>query len=191
MTTLDGFVRAAGAAMGMARESFGTGGGLALAPPPGLGPVPDQTGDGAGPAADAFARESGTIVNHVAALAEHDAAGQSELSAAVASAGASRGRMDTVIASAIADVQAMGLSVNTTAGQQALVSAIRRHLEDTKSTLGQGSGEAATHAAAANVTAAGYQGIGNPPASGAPMMPQMPEDRGAMGAQEEQMGPME
>ena len=86
--SLDGFVRAAGAAMGMARESFGTGGGLALAPPPGLGPVPDQTGDGSGRAADAFADESTEVVNHVQALAEHDAAGDSDLSAAVASAGA-------------------------------------------------------------------------------------------------------
>lgn len=43
MSSLEGFVRAAGAAMGMARESFGTGGGVALAPPPGLGSPPDRS----------------------------------------------------------------------------------------------------------------------------------------------------
>jgi hypothetical protein len=178
--SIDGFVRAAGAAMGMARESFGTGGGLALAPPPGLDPVPDQTGDGAGRAADGFADESGVVVNHLDALAEHDAAGHSDLSAAVASAGASRGRMDAVIAAAVADVQSKGLAVNTPAGQQALVSAIKRHLEDTKSTLDQGSGDASTHAASADTTAAAYQSIGRPPGGSAPMMPQMPMGGGGM-----------
>ena len=175
MSTLDGFVRAAGAAMGMARESFGTGGGVALAPPPGLGPPPDQTGDGSGAAADGFSRDSSRVTNHVGALADHDAVGHSGLRAAVASSGASRGRMDAVIAAAIADVQASGVAVNTPAGQQALVAAIKRHLEETKSTLDQGSGDAATHAASANVTAAGYQGIGNPQGGPAPMMPMMPQ----------------
>ena len=174
MGTLDGFVRAAGAAMGMARESFGAGGGVALAPPPGLGPPPDQSGDGSGAAADRFSYDSSRVTNHVVALADHDAVGHAGLAAAVASSGASRGRMDAVIAAAVADVQATGVAVNTPAGQQALVAAIKRHLEDTKSTLGQGSEDAATHAAAANVTAAGYQGIGNPQGGPAPMMPQMP-----------------
>ncbi|ORX15295.1 hypothetical protein AWC27_19435 [Mycobacterium szulgai] len=172
--SVDGFVRAAGAAMGMARESFGTGVGLALAPPPSLGPVPDQTGDGSGQAAEGFTDESATVVTSVEALADHDAAGHGGLHAALASAGASRGRMDAVIAAAVADVQSKGLAVNTPAGQQALVSAIKRHLQDTKSTLDQGSSEAATHAAAADATAAGYQSIGHPPGGAAPMMPQMP-----------------
>ena len=174
VNTLDGFVRAAGAAMGMARESFGAGGGVALAPPPGLGPPPDQSGDGSGAAADGFSRGSSRVTNHVGALADHDAVGHSGLAEAVASSGASRGRMDAVIAAAIADVQATGVAVNTPAGQQALVLAIKRHLQDTKSTLDEGSGDAATHAAAANVTTAGYQGIGTPQGGPAPMMPQMP-----------------
>ena len=175
MATLDGFVRAAGAAMGMARESFGTGGGVALAPPPVLGPPPDQSGDGSGAAADGFSHDSTTVTNHVGALGDHDAVGHSGLQAAVASSGASRGRMDSVIAAAVADVQATGVAVNTPAGQQALVAAIKRHLEDTKSTLDQGSGDAATHAASANVTAAGYQGIGSPQGGAPPMMPMMPQ----------------
>ncbi|WP_168140662.1 C40 family peptidase [Mycolicibacterium frederiksbergense] len=161
--------------MGMARESFGTGGGLALAPPPELPTVPDRTGDGSGRAADGFADESGVVVNHLEALAEHDAAGKGDLEAAVASAGASRGRMDAVIAAAVADVQSKGLAVNTPAGQQALVLAIKRHLEDTKSTLDQGGNDASTHAAAADTTAAGYQSIGRPPGGAATMMPMMPQ----------------
>ncbi|MGV2581424.1 UNVERIFIED_CONTAM: hypothetical protein K7Z70_04210, partial [Mycobacterium avium subsp. hominissuis] len=100
------------------------------------------------------------MTNHVGALADHDAVGHSGLAAAITSSSGSRGRMDAVIAAAIADVQASGVAVNTPAGQQALVAAIKRHLQETKSTLDQGSGDAATHAAAANFTAAGYQGIG-------------------------------
>ncbi|WP_142304877.1 NlpC/P60 family protein [Mycobacterium avium] len=173
--SLEGFVRAAGAAMGMARESFGTGGGVALAPPPGLGSPPDGTGDGSGAAADGFSGDSSRVTNHVGALADHDAVGHSGLAAAITSSSASRGRMDAVIGAAIADVQASGVAVNTPAGQQALVAAIKRHLQETKSTLDQGSGDAATHAAAANVTAAGYQGIGNPQGGPAPMMPMMPQ----------------
>ncbi|WP_257000441.1 transglycosylase SLT domain-containing protein [Mycobacterium avium] len=161
--------------MGMARESFGTGGGVALAPPPGLGSPPDGTGDGSGAAADGFSGDSSRVTNHVGALADHDAVGHSGLAAAITSSSASRGRMDAVIGAAIADVQASGVAVNTPAGQQALVAAIKRHLQETKSTLDQGSGDAATHAAAANVTAAGYQGIGNPQGGPAPMMPMMPQ----------------
>ena len=45
--SLDGFVRAAGAAMGFARESFGAGG-AALAPATGVGAVPTGFGAGSG-----------------------------------------------------------------------------------------------------------------------------------------------
>jgi len=61
----------------MARESFGTGGGIALAPPPGLGRSLIKPVDGPGAAADGFSNESSTVVNSVGALAEHDAAGHS------------------------------------------------------------------------------------------------------------------
>ncbi len=171
--SLDGFVRAAGAAMGMARESFGTGG-VALAPPSDLGSRPDRTGDGSGAAATAFSHESTQIDSHLAALSEHDAASGAQLQQALTSAGVSRGRMDSVIATAVADVQAMGMSTNTIEGQKALVAAIKRHLEDTKSTLDQGGADASTHAASANANAAGYQGIGHPPAGAAPAMATMP-----------------
>ena len=172
--SLDGFVRAAGAAMGMARESFGTGG-VALAPPPALGPRPDHTGDGSGAAATAFSNESSVIDDHLAALSEHDAAGGAQLQQALTSAGVSRGRMDSVIAQAVADVQAMGMSTNTIEGQKALVTAIKRHLQDTKSTLDQGSSDASTQAASANVNAAGYQSVAHPAAGAPPAMPPMPQ----------------
>jgi len=159
--------------MGMARESFGTGG-VALAPPPGLGPLPDRTGDGSGAAATAFGNESTRIDDHLTALSEHDAASGAQLQQALTSAGVSRGRMDSVIATAVADVQAMGMSTNTVEGQKALVAAIKRHLEDTKSTLDQGGADASTQAASAHANAAGYQSIGHPPAGAAPAMGQMP-----------------
>ena len=179
--SLDGFVRSAGAAMGLARESFGSGG-VALAPAPGLGEAPTGFGAGSGRAADAFADESGVVGTNVAALSEHDQAGEQQVRDALSAAGVGRDRMEAVIAAAVADVQAMGASTNTEAGQRALVSAIKRHLEDTKATLDQADGDASTRAASANVTAAGYQGVGQqqpggaaPPMGAAPQMPMMPQ----------------
>jgi hypothetical protein len=179
--SLEGFVRSAGAAMGVAREAFGADG-VALTPAPGVGAAPTGFGDGSGRAATAFAQESGVLDGHVAALGEHDQAGEQQLREVLAAAGVGRGRMDAVIAAAEADVSAMGASTNTPAGQQALVGAIKRHLQDTKGTLDQADGDAGTRAAAANLTAAGYQGIGQPPVGGAapamaamPQMPAMPQ----------------
>ena len=134
--SLEGFVRSAGAAMGYARESFGTGG-LALAPAPGVGAAPTGFGGGSGRAANAFAGESGVLDGHVAALGEYDQAGEQQLRDALAAAGVGRDRMDAVIAAAEADVAAMGASTNTPAGRRALVAAIKRHLQDTKGTLDQ------------------------------------------------------
>ena len=172
--SLDGFVRAAGAAMGFARESFGAGG-AALAPATGVGAVPTGFGAGSGRAATAFAEESGVLGSHVAALGEHDQAGEQQLRDALAAAGIGRGRMDAVIAAAEADLAAMGASTNTPAGQRALVSAIKRHLHDTTGTLDQADSDAGTRAAAANVSAAGYQGVAQQPLGGAaPAMAALP-----------------
>jgi hypothetical protein len=74
--------------------------------------------------------------------------------------------MDAVIAAAVADVAALGLSTNTPAGQKALVEAIERRLSETKATIADGSSAAATQAASAGTAAAGYNGIA--PASAAP-----------------------
>ena len=90
----------------------------------------------------------------------------------MAAAGVGRGRMDGIIAAAVADVHALGMSTNTPQGQRALVAAIKRHLEDTKGTLDGAGADASTRAAGANTTAAGYNGTapamspaGMPPAA--------------------------
>ena len=159
--SLEGFVRSAGAAMGYARESFGTGA-PGPGPTPGVGAAPLGFGAGSGRAAQAFAGESGVLSGHVAALGEHDQAGEQQVWDALAAAGIGRDRMDAVIAAAEADVAAMGGLTNTPAGRRALVAAIKRHLHDTQGTLDSADADAGTRAATANVTAAGYQGIGQP-----------------------------
>ena len=108
-------------------------------------------------------------------MGEHDQLSGQQLRDALAAAGVGRDRMDAVIAAAVADVAAMGASTNTAAGQRALVAAIRRHLQDTQATLDCAGGDAGTRAAAANVTAAGYDGIGRQPSTGGvPVMAAMP-----------------
>ncbi|MGV7552256.1 capsid assembly protein, partial [Mycobacterium kansasii] len=154
----EGFVRAAGAAMGFARESLGCGG-VSVAPAPGVGGTPTGFGGGCGQAADGFAQESGVVRGHVAALGDYDQAGEQQLRDALAAAGIGRDQMDSVIAAAEADVAAMGASTNTPAGRRALVAAIKRHLYDTQGTLDRAGSDAQTRAAAANVSAAGYDGI--------------------------------
>jgi hypothetical protein len=161
--SVEGFVRSAGAAMGFARDAFGVGG-PALAPPSQAGAVPMGNGAGHGRAADGFGQESGVVGAHVTALDEHDQAGDRQMRDALAASGIGRERMDSVIAAAVADVTAMGASTSTPQGQRALVAAIKRHLEDTKSTLDGADGDASTRAAGAHVTAAGYDGLGAPPA---------------------------
>jgi hypothetical protein len=156
--SLEAFVRSAGTVMGLARESFGAGG-VALAPAP-VGAGPGSPLGASGQAVDGSVVDSGRVGSDVAALGEHDQLGGEQLSDAVAAAGAGRTRMDAVIAAATADVTALGMSTDTPQGQKALVEAIKRHLQDTKTTLDQADNDAGTRAAAANTTAAGYNGIG-------------------------------
>ncbi|MGV7354506.1 C40 family peptidase [Mycobacterium kansasii] len=144
--------------MGFARESLGCGG-VSVAPAPGVGGTPTGFGGGCGQAADGFAQESGVVRGHVAALGDYDQAGEQQLRDALAAAGIGRDQMDSVIAAAEADVAAMGASTNTPAGRRALVAAIKRHLYDTQGTLDRAGSDAQTRAAAANVSAAGYDGI--------------------------------
>ncbi|MCP9276479.1 transglycosylase SLT domain-containing protein [Mycolicibacterium arenosum] len=158
--SLEGFVRSAGAAMGVARESFGVG--ALPAPPAGVGLAPNAFGDGAGRAADAFATESAVLDDHVRLLTDQDTRGDDQLHAALDAAGNGRGRMDAVIDAAVGDVTAMGASTDTPEGRAALIAAIKRHLEDTRGTLDTAAGDAATRAASAGVTAAGYDAVGNP-----------------------------
>jgi len=172
--TLEGFVRASGAVMGLARESFGPGGSILLAPA-GIGAAPAAP-SASGQAADGAGHDSGRVHTDVTALDGHDQAGGRELSGAAAAAGTGRNRMDAVIDAAMADVSALGLSADTPQGQSALVDAIKRHLEETKITLDTAGADAGTRAAAANTTAAGYNGIG------APVTPAMMMPAQAMGS---------
>jgi hypothetical protein len=65
--------------------------------------------------------------------------------------------MDRIIVAALADVG--DADISTPQGQRALVEAITRHLEDSKSTVDGTGADAATRAAAAHTTAAGYSGV--------------------------------
>jgi len=78
--------------------------------------------------------------------------------------------MDRIIAAAIDDVQAMGLSTSTQDGKRELVKAITRHLEETKTTLDGAQADASTRAAAARATAGGYNAVAT--TSPAAMLPQ-------------------
>lgn len=165
--SIEAFVQASGQVMGHVRESFGPGGDAPLAP---AGTTPPPTDRGAaGRAADASATDSKQVSTHVEALDSHDNAGNTQLAGAAAAAGAGRSRIEAVIAAAIADVNALGMAANTPQGRAALVSAIKRHLEDSKSALDGATVDASTRAAAARTTAAGYSAT---PAGVAAVMPQ-------------------
>ena len=171
MSGLAAFVQSAGAAMGFARDSFGTG--TPAGPDPAPPPAPPAAIPGAsGQAADGFTGESDNIGGQVDGLDANDTAAAAQLAAAAQASGAGRGRMEAVIAAAVADVHALGFATNTPAGQAALIAAIKTHLQQTQTNLDAGSADAGTHAAASGATAAAYRGATTPAASGA-AMPQM------------------
>ncbi len=191
--SVEAFVRAAGGVMGRAREGFGAGAGVACdCPSAPVPPKPPAAGQGA--AIDAHQDAAARLATDSQRLAQQDIAGDTQLAAAVAQSHSGRRRMDTVIAAAIADVEAMGLSTGTPQGKQALIEAIERRLLDTKAAVGEGTADAGTHAAASEATAAGYRGIGTDPRagltpmttsampmSGMPMGAMMPSMGGGMG----------
>lgn len=157
--TMEGFVRAAGAAMGLARDSFGTGGGefppSSDAPPQ----VPGGSAPGTGQAATAF----GTKLNHLNSLAtalnEQDASARAQHASAMASANFGRARMEGIIGGASGDVGALAPATVTPHGQRALVTALTRRLQDTQQALQDGQAHASTHAAASHTTAADYRAV--------------------------------
>ena len=167
MTGLEGFVRASGAVMGHVRESFGPGGDVALAPP-NLNPAPGAPVS-SGRAADASVTDAGRVHTDVVALDAHDSSGVEQLIGAASASGVGRARMDAVIAAAVADVNAMGMSTNTPTGRDELIKAIKHHLEDTQSTLQSARGDATTRAAGSTANTAGY----NATAPGMNAVPQM------------------
>ncbi|WP_148684755.1 transglycosylase SLT domain-containing protein [Mycolicibacterium tusciae] len=175
--------------MGQARDGFGTGVGVLLPVAP-LGPAPPPSiTPGEGQAADGQQDSAVEHHNSTAALDALDATGRAELDAAGASASGGRGNMESIIAAAVADVQALGLSTNTPEGKRALIAAIKTRLEETRGTVQTGAAEAGTHAASANANAAGYgdvagltrpAGMGANPLGAMPMSGGMPMGGGGM-----------
>ena len=159
--SLEVFVRASGAVMGLARDSFSldVGGGAGV----GSGSVPVLAGavSGSGQAVLAFNNASTVLDGQVSVLGEQNVAGSSELASALAAAGAGRDQMQTVIAGALGDINRLAAATTTPAGQQALVNALASRLEQTWQTLTNGNADASTRAASSAQLAAGYSGLGN------------------------------
>jgi peptidoglycan DL-endopeptidase CwlO len=164
--TVEGFVRAAGAVMGMARDAYGT---VTDVPAPEANTLsaPGGTFAGAGRAAEAADTASGQLNEHAAALSEHNATANAQLASTLATASSGRARMNGIIDSATADVSALAPASTTPHGQRALVTALTQHLQNTKQTLQDSNAEATTHAAAAQTTAAEYHSMTQYPTSAA------------------------
>ncbi|OMC13511.1 C40 family peptidase [Mycobacterium sp. SP-6446] len=166
--SLEGFVRATGAAMGAARDSFGGGDAGRAAPPAGAPVTPRGPGLGTGRAIEAFDTESDRLNGHAAALAEQDGSAHAQLANAVAAAASGRARMNGIITGASGDVSTLAPATFTRPGQRALVSALTQRLQDTQRALQDGHADAATHAAAAQAAAADYRGVAQYSPSGTP-----------------------
>ena len=159
--SLEVFVRASGAVMGLARDSFSldVGGGAGV----GSGSVPVLAGavSGSGQAVSAFNNASTVLDGQVSALGEQDVAATSGLQSALTAAGAGRDQMEAVIGAALGDINRLAATTTAPAGQQALVNALASRLEQTWQTLTNGNADASTRAASSAQLAAGYSGLGN------------------------------
>jgi cell wall-associated NlpC family hydrolase len=165
--TLEGFVRAAGAAMGLARDSFGMGAAGEVAPPANAPSVPGGPALGTGRAAEASDTESGQLNAHAMALGERNGSTHAQLAGALAAASFGRARMNGIIDSATTDVHALAAATTTPHGQRELVTALTRRLQDTDQALQDGHADASTRAAASHTTAADYQAVAQQLPSGA------------------------
>ncbi|WP_175611292.1 transglycosylase SLT domain-containing protein [Mycobacterium sp. SP-6446] len=119
-----------------------------------------------GQAASAFNNESTVVDVHIAELGEQDVAASKDLIGAMDAARAGRDQMDAVIAAAVGDITRLASATTTLAGQQALVNALARRLEQTWQTMTNGNADASTRAAASAQLAAAYSGVGNNLAAG-------------------------
>jgi cell wall-associated NlpC family hydrolase len=155
--SVEGFVRASGALMGIARDAFGAGVGSVGSPP--ISPVPDAPA-GTGAAHSAFDNGSQAIGAQLAALDDRDAGSVDRIGEAARAAAAGRDRIDALIDAAYGDVAALAPSTDTPQGRRALVDALSRRLRETKAVLDHGAADAATHAASASVSAAAYNVAG-------------------------------
>ncbi|MBU8841745.1 hypothetical protein KL865_36505, partial [Mycolicibacterium goodii] len=83
---------------------------------------------GEGQAADGQQGAATEQHHAAAALGALDDTGRSELDAAAASAAGGRVNMEAIIAQAVADVEALGLTTGTPEGQRALIEAVKLRL---------------------------------------------------------------
>jgi cell wall-associated NlpC family hydrolase len=162
--TLEGFVQAVGTAIGASRDLFGGGVGAGAGLAPMSGPLPSFAGafSGSGLAASASSDASNAFAAQVSALGVQDLATNSGLQSMQAAAGAGLEQMEAVIGGALGDITGLAAATTTPAGQQALVSALTRRLEQTWQTLTNGNTSACTCAASSAQVAAGYNGLGTP-----------------------------
>jgi cell wall-associated NlpC family hydrolase len=165
--SVEGLVRAAGAAIGLARDSFGADAPGEVALPATAPAVPNGRAPGTGRAVEAFDAESGQLNGHAAALSEQDGSAHAQLADAVAAATSGRARVNSIIGAATADVDALAQATTTPHGQRALVTALTRRLQETQRALQDGHADAATRAAGSHVTAADYHAVAQYSPSGA------------------------
>jgi peptidoglycan DL-endopeptidase CwlO len=179
--SLEGFVHASGAAMGLARDSFGAGAASEVAPAASAPAVPGGPAPGTGRALEAFDTESGQLNGHALALGEQDGSAHAQLVGAVAAATSGRARMNSIIGAATADVNALAPATTTPQGQRALVTALTQRLQDTQQALQDGHADAATRAAGSRATAADYHAVAQySPSGAAPASPASGTPMGAM-----------
>jgi peptidoglycan DL-endopeptidase CwlO len=179
--SLEGFVRAAGAAMGLARDSFGTGAAGEAAPAASAPAVPGGPAPGTGRALEAFDAESGQLNRHAVALGEQDGSAHAQLADALTAATSGRTRMNGIIGAAAADVDALAPATTTPQGQRALVRALTARLQDTHRALQDGYADATTRAAGSHTTAADYHAVAQmSPNGAASALPPQGTSTGAM-----------
>jgi cell wall-associated NlpC family hydrolase len=166
MMLLEGFVQAVGAMMGHSRDLFGVGGGAGMMPMSVPSPPLAAGVTGSGLAASASNTDAGALAGLVSALGEQDLAAHSGLESALAAGGTGRGEMDAVIGGALGDITGLAPATTSPAGQQALVGALTRRLEQTWHALTNGNTAASTFAASSAQVAAAYNGLGTNPVGG-------------------------
>jgi Transglycosylase SLT domain len=161
--SLEAFVRASGAVMGVARDSFGfgVGAGPDLAPMSGPSPPLVATVTGSGLAASAASGESSALAGLDSALGVQDLAVSSSLQSMQAAAGAGLEQMEAVIGGALGDILGLAAATTSPAGQQALVGALTNRLEQTRLAMTHGNAHACTCAASSAQLAAAYGGLGS------------------------------
>jgi hypothetical protein len=170
--SLEAFVRASGAVMGVARDSFGFGAGAGpdLAPMSGPSPPLGAAVTGSGLAVSAISDKSSALAGLHSALSAQDLAVGSHLQSMQAAAESGLEQMESVIGGALGDVLGLAPATTSPAGQQALVSALANRLAQTRQTMTHGNAHACTCAASSSQVAAAYSGLASSPVGSAASM---------------------